>query len=265
MFTRPQNGLRLAVALIVAATVVCGLLATERPAVAVQSTGTKTTASPNGTYNIATYTLTKFRARNETITRWAITFPVDTDVSGATGTGPGDVVTVSGQTVTVTLGTPIVGGGGGGTRFDISVRGIRNPTTAGAYNIPSVVFRSDGASQTVTLGGSGDYTIQTSPYLTLTITTPDATQSVLFGNIDPGVASSVATVGVEVDSSNPYVVTRTTGGAAAQLGLTITGVPVGVAQPAGFDAWVEDYRLQPPWTTDPGSYNATVLYTVVQQ
>jgi len=68
------------------------------------------TVTPNTAYSVASYTLGGFRTGNgETVTGYTLTFPSDTDASGATSPGAGDVVTVAAdnRTVTVMLCTPV--------------------------------------------------------------------------------------------------------------------------------------------------------------
>jgi hypothetical protein len=98
----------------------------------------------------------------------------------------------------------------------------------------------------------------------MTITTPDAGQTVDFGAIDPEVATASKQVTLAVDSSAAFTITRTVGGDATALGLAITGTATG-AKPLGTATFTDDYMLTPPWTTDPEiMLTATVTYTVTQ-
>lgn len=236
------------------------------PAHAVQATSLKLTVAPAGAAALAEYSVTGFRAKDETITRYSATFPAGTNVAGARGPNPGDTVIISGQTVTVVLASPIVAPGGNGILIEAVFRNINNPITPGAYNIPSVTFISNGSPQTINLGKSGNYNILTSPYLTLTITTPDAPQTVNFGNVDPGVPVS-GSVLIEIDSSGVWTMTRSITGSVAALGFAVTSpAPIGVATAAGFHRYTETYTVNPPWTTTPGMlYTTAVTYTVTQQ
>ncbi|MDO8848852.1 MAG: DUF2808 domain-containing protein [Coriobacteriia bacterium] len=221
------------------------------------------TVTPNGTYNAATYDLGGFRTGNgETVTGYTLTFPSDTNASGATSPGAGDVVTVAAdnRTVTVVLGTPIAQR----TSFDIAFGNVVNPSTAGTYSIPSVTFTRQGTTnQTINISGE-TYGIVAAPYLSMTITTPGSGQTVDFGTIDPGVATSARQVSVQVVSSANYTIARTVGGSWTELGLLVSGTATG-AKTAGTAGYVDDYVLTPLWTTDPEiPLTATVVYTVTQ-
>lgn len=222
------------------------------------------TVAPDTVYSAASYTLGGFRTGNgETVTGYSLTFPSDTDASGATSPGAGDVVTVGAdnRTVTVVLGTPV----GQRTNFTIQLDNVVNPTTAGTYSIASVTFTRQGTTdQTVNIGGS-TYTIAAAPYISMTITTPDDPGLLVdFGDIDPGVTTATKQVTVAVTSSADYTITRTIGGSATALGLSVSGTATG-AKLAGTATWTDDYALTPPWTTDPEvTLTATVVYTVTQ-
>ncbi len=249
---------------LLAAVVAFALLAPAPVAEAVTARGNfAITVTPNSTYSAASYTLGGFRTGNgETVTGYTLTFPSDTDASGATSPGADDVVTVAAddRTVTVVLGTPIPQR----TSFDLALGNIVNPSTAGTYSIPSVTFTRQGTTNQ-TVGISGEtYTIVAAPFLSMTITTPDAGQTVDFGTIDPGVATSARQVNVQVISSANYTIARTVGGSSTELGLLISGTATG-AKTAGTASYVDDYVLTPLWTTDPEvPLTATVVYTVTQ-
>lgn len=221
------------------------------------------TVIPNTAYSAASYTLGGFRTGNgETVTGYTLMFPGDTDASGVTSPGAGDVVTVAAdnRTVTVVLGTPVAPR----TTFSIQLDNVRNPSTAGTYAIASVTFARQGTTdQTIDIS-TDTYTIVAAPYLSMTITTPDPGQTVDFGSIDPGVPTAAKQVTVAVTSSAGYTITRALGGSATALGLNVTGTATGT-KPAGTRTWTDDYVLTPPWTTDPEvALTATVVYTVTQ-
>jgi hypothetical protein len=150
------------------------------------------------------------------------------------------------------------------TNFSIQLGNVVNPSTAGTYSIASVTFTRQGTTnQTVNISGE-TYAIATAPYLSMTIETPDAGQAVDFGNVDPGVTVSGKQVRVTVTSSAAYTMSRSVGGAATQLGLSVTG---GVSGPgaAGTATYTDNYAITPLWTTDPEvPLTATVIYTVTQ-
>ena len=221
------------------------------------------TVAPDTVYSAASYTLGGFRTGNgETVTGYSLTFPSDTDASGATSPGAGDVVTVGAdnRTVTVVLGTPV----GQRTNFTIQLDNVVNPTTAGTYSIASVTFTRQGTTdQTVNIGGT-TYTIAAAPYLSMTITTPDAGQGVDFGTVDPAVTVAGKQVRVTVTSSAAYTMSRSISGDAALLGLSVSGSASGTGT-AGTATYTDDYSITPPWTTDPNvPLTATVTYTVTQ-
>ena len=183
--------------------------------------------NPSGTGQLAEYTLGRFKSsKSEYVVSFSMTFPAGTDVSGANLTSQTGTLTVSGQTVSVQLVTPTPIDPS--SRFTIVLDGIVNPTTAGTYNIPSITFQTSAlptgtnpSSSVVTLGVDGDYAITAAPYINMTITTPDAGQSVDFGSIDPGVTTPGSIVTVSVSSSLPFTITRTLSGSPALLGLNL--------------------------------------------
>lgn len=221
--------------------------------------------TPDGTGQYATYAIGAYDVANgETITKVAVTFPAACIVSAAQPVDTGDTVAVSGQTVTVTFGAPKAPG----STFTFNVGNIRNPTTAGKFTLvnPVVFTRSDGTTVNVNLVGKrGQFTIIASPYLTMTIQTPDNAQTVDFGSVDPGVAAPTATVTITVESSLGFMISRAVTGDVALMGLTVNALPATV-QTAGVHTYSSVYGLTPPWTTDPGvPLSATTVYTVTQQ
>lgn len=223
------------------------------------------TATPAGAGMYATYTLDWFStANNETVTRVAVTFPAGCDVTAATAVQPGDtIISRNNNTVVLQFGTPK----GPSTNFIVEIGNVRNPMTPGTYSLvnPIVFTRSNGQTQNLNLQGRrGDFTIAVSPYMVLSITTPDEEQSVNFGTVDPGATTAPRTVRVTVDSSIDFAVTKSLSGQHAQMGLATTALPHG-PQIAGIHVYNDAYSLTPAWTTDPGPYSAHVVYTVVAQ
>jgi len=234
----------------------------------VSSQGQVATTLSNDTISSSnvTYTFGNFRVANkEEVPAVEITFPADTDVSGAVAVSPLGTVTVSGQTVRIDFAAPVPQRS---SKFTLSVGGITNPSTPGAYNVGNIIFYTAdlaGAPTGSTAIGSGpDYTILDG-WLTLAITTPGLTTGIDFGAVDPDVPSPLQTVTVEVDAPFAYDISRTLAGDAALMGLTVTGDAVG-AKTAGVGLFSDDYQVNPPWTTTPSTpLTATVTYTVVQQ
>ena len=113
------------------------------------------------------------------------------------------------------------------------------------------------ASDTVTV------TAKINSKLTMTVQTPAATQTVDFGAVTPGTAVASQVVTMTIQSNRTYDVSVATVGA-APLGLTTTvGNSTSNARTAG-QAFVDTYSLNVPWTTSPGSYTATVQYSIIQ-
>ena len=250
---------RFALALLVAAALM--LVISGGPAVAVRNQGaTSTTVTPDTAGSTATYEFGRFRTNNrEEALGYSVTFPVGTNVSGATSVDPAGSVSVSGQTVTVTFATSMPER----SSFYITLGNIINPN-AGTYNVGQIAFDGlDRGTPETTYVDTADYTI-TGGTLSVTITTPDTGQSVDFGNVDPGIPSATETVTVQVNSTGAYTITRTLGGDNAEMGLGITGGASG-SKPAGNSTFYDAYQLTPPWTTPPSiPLTATVVYSVVQ-
>jgi hypothetical protein len=102
------------------------------------------------------------------------------------------------------------------------------------------------------------------PKLVLTVVTTDGTQTVDFGAVDPGTSYGPKLVTLTVSSNKLYNITKTTTDP-TPLGLTTTlANSTGNAKTAS-QLYNDNYSINVPWTVDPGSYTATVLYTVVQQ
>lgn len=266
-----KTGLRALCAIAAALVVTFAGAVVPESALAVKTNGNPSvTVNPSGTGQVAEYSIGRFRSeKSEYVVSFTLTFPAGTDVSGATLTSHVGSVSVSGQTVNVQLQvpTPI----DSNSRFTISLDGIVNPFAVGTYSIPAITFQTSDVptgtnpiSSTVTLGTSGNYTITAAPYVSMTITTPGAGQSVDFGNVDPGVSTAGATVSISVNSSLPFTIARVISGSQAQLGLTVTGPATG-AKPAGTATFSDIFSLLPPWTTDPQvALSASVVYTVTQ-
>ncbi len=115
-----------------------------------------------------------------------------------------------------------------------------------------------------TASGSVTVTATVNPLINLTIVAPDATQTVDFGSVNPGVLSAAKVVNLSVDSNRTFALSKTVTGQSAQLGL-VTTLAGSSGNPKGQGtAFSDSYTIQPPFTTDPGTYNAFVQYTVTQ-
>lgn len=222
-----------------------------------------------------TYTFGQYQeALNRLVVGVDVTFPAGTDLTAATVLPAVGTWTRSGQTISITFPTPIATL----TPFSFSIDNITNRTSAGTFTDIQLVFRTtnNGGKQarTNTLT-AGPYTIIAAPYISMTITTPDAGQSVDFGSIPPAETTGPRTVDISVLSSAQYTITRTVtdpAGAVAKLGLVSVWAPAGTlgvlrpAAPATAATFTDTFTLTPPWTTDPEQLLAvSMTYTVVQQ
>jgi hypothetical protein len=105
--------------------------------------------------------------------------------------------------------------------------------------------------------------------LVLSVTTPNASQTVDFGTVDPGSAQGPTAVTLAVWSNKPYNVSvtkvnDTVMGLTTTLGNSAGNVKTTVAENATGHPFTDNYSLNVPWNVDPGNVFATVLYTVVQ-
>lgn len=259
--TRHLSGALLATALLavlLAAVPSARAVTVVAPAVTLSNYGA---GVPGVTYTFSGYTM----GMGEACNGMQVTFPAGTVVPPAdqiTMSPPG-TATVNGRTVTLAF-SPYIDRG---APVSVSIGGITNPTAFGVYNVGNIVFRTvnpnnnqQRADQSL---ASADYSIA-EMYISLTVETPDAGQSVDFGLIDPGVATPARQVRLTVDSSAPYTISRAVAGDATLLGLSVSGTATGPG-PAGVATYTDAYTLNPPWTTTPAvPLVATVTYTVVQ-
>lgn len=264
------NMRRRGIAVRLAVVFILSVLGWQPHADAVQRQNITVELTSTDTLQLSDYTIGRFRSeKDELVVGYTLAFPPGTDATGATAE-PGDTVSIVGTTVTVMFAPtnriqPKTNG------FSIAIGNIRNPPTAGQYEITGVTFHTElegvPTDSSVPLYGKGAYTITPAPYLSLTITTPNEGQSVDFGAIDPGISTGSKDITLEVQSSAQYTITRTVSGDAGPLGLVVTGVPVGVLQAAAPTPKVhtDSFTLAPPWSTDPEvPLSAAVTYTVVQ-
>ena len=129
--------------------------------------------------------------------------------------------------------------------------------TADTVVITGTGGASKTASDTVTVKAT------VNPKLVLTVATPAASQTVDFGAVDPGTAYGPQAVNLTVQSNKTYNLTVTKVGDAI-IGLTTSQGNLVTQPKTASQAYTDNYNLNVPWTTDPGSYTATVQYTVVQ-
>ena len=152
-------------------------------------------------------------------------------------------------------------------------KGLLLVVLAVAIMLVGVVAYANADTVTITKVGSGTaaqtatdtVTVKAAvnPKLVLTVVTPAAAQPVDFGAVDPGTAYGPQAVNLTVQSNKTYNVSIAKAGDAT-IGLTTSlGGSSGNAKTAS-QGFTDNYSLNVPWTTDPGSYTATVQYTVVQ-
>ncbi|PKQ30382.1 MAG: hypothetical protein CVT60_00515 [Actinobacteria bacterium HGW-Actinobacteria-10] len=128
-------------------------------------------------------------------------------------------------------------------------------------------YNAAGNTQT----GNVAVTASVNPKIALEITTPDASQTVAFGAVDPG-AHAGGSVGLVVNSNKAFdlVITQDTsafGSAGVGELITLTR-SLGAGQAAVAKgqnvAFTDNYSIDIPWATEPGTYTASVAYTVTQ-
>lgn len=126
-----------------------------------------------------------------------------------------------------------------------------------------IVGTANGAGK---LESSGPVNVKATvnPKLTLTITTPDAGQSVDFGAVDPGSVIGGKTVSLQVNSNKDYSLAKSVAGDNVAIGLA-TSLAAATTGVKGAGAPISDaYSINVPWDTAPAAYTATVQYTVTQ-
>lgn len=142
-----------------------------------------------------------------------------------------------------------------------------------AFASADVVTYDDTATPgEATNGGALEVKASVNPKITLTVDAPDggAGQTwVDFGAVDPGVHNGKA-VGLLVSSNKAFDLTSSQDTAAFGSGgtgqITLTrDLEDSVANAKGKDIpFTDNYEIDVPWDTDPGSYSAFVTYTVTQ-
>ena len=135
-----------------------------------------------------------------------------------------------------------------------------------AFAEPKTYADTDlGATKGIAGPGTVSVKATVNPKITLTVNTPNASQEVLFGAIDPDTDASKL-VGLTVESNKSWDMAVLKGGDSALIGLTTTyeGGLIGVNNKG---TWTQNdtYTINVPFTTDPGDYVATVQYTVTQK
>ena len=86
--------------------------------------------------------------------------------------------------------------------------------------------------------------------------------SIDFGVVDPGTSHDSGPITITINASEPFDLTKSVGGSTASLGLT-SDLGDQLNQPSGPTTFLDRFRIDVPWSTDPGPYTATVTYTIV--
>lgn len=86
--------------------------------------------------------------------------------------------------------------------------------------------------------------------------------SIDFGAVDPGSSHDSGPITITINASEPFDLTKSIGGSTASIGLT-SDLGDRLNQPSGPTTFLDRFRIDVPWSTDPGPYTATVTYTIV--
>jgi hypothetical protein len=102
------------------------------------------------------------------------------------------------------------------------------------------------------------FTVKLVPWVTMTV----SPAAVDFGLLAPDSPSAIKQVTIQVDSNVGYTFSRLISGTVAEMGLAVTGTPVG-SKPTGPATYVDSLQATVPWTTDPSTaLSARIDYTV---
>ncbi|MCX8006843.1 MAG: hypothetical protein N3B11_01850 [Coriobacteriia bacterium] len=96
------------------------------------------------------------------------------------------------------------------------------------------------------------------PWLELTV----SETAVDFGSVVPGVLYERPNLGILVRANVAFDLVKSTSGAASSLGLS-TALTAQLGQPSGERTYTDAIRIEVPWDTEPGTYSAAVIYTVI--
>ncbi len=102
------------------------------------------------------------------------------------------------------------------------------------------------------------------PKIELTITTPDPSQEVLFGAVDPATLHEKL-VNLSVRSNKSYDLTKADSGDIALMGFSTSLVNQMDQSKTIGRTYADTYSINVPYDTDPGNYAAAVVYTVTQK
>lgn len=245
-------------------TAVAALLVTASALTASAVTGANPTTSLSS-YSVGatdvTYTFSGYRlGNNEYCTGITITFPANTDVSGAVPVSPAGSIARSGQTIRYTFMNRIARG----QTVTVSIGGITNPSAPVTQTAGPITFHLEKVNGQPLPDQSlptGTYTI-TDAFLIVTVS-----DSEVSFDLAPGEGPQSSTVVVSVASSHPYTITRSISGDAGLIGLSVTGGASGSFPASSGPREHEDvFTAEVPWTTEgDATYTATVSYAILQQ
>ena len=132
----------------------------------------------------------------------------------------------------------------------------RNLIYDGTYRL-SVAWTTSGG-MLISTREATFHAVPGAPWVELTL----SETAIDFGAVDPGVPYSHSGLGVQVKSNVTFDLMKTLGGAASEIGLSST-----FANLFGIDGGTRNYSdvvsIDVPWSTDPGAYQAQIVYTVV--
>ncbi|GAV31811.1 hypothetical protein emb_1d0628 [Coriobacteriaceae bacterium EMTCatB1] len=127
---------------------------------------------------------------------------------------------------------------------------------AGEYHLSAVWSTSTG--MTIAQRETVFTAVPGSPWIELTL----SETSVDFGDVVPGVVYERPNLGVLVRANVAFDLVQTLSGAVSSLGLSAQLGSL-FSQASGERAYTDAIRIDVPWDTDPGTYTASVVYTVV--
>jgi len=127
---------------------------------------------------------------------------------------------------------------------------------AGTYTLRAEWVNADG--MTLDTRSTTFFATPGGPALSLSVSTP----MIDFGTIQPGVQYTRSDVILSINATQPFELRSIAAGDITELGLTRTLDTVsGDAVKDG--AYVDTIHVLVPWSTGPGTYQATVTYTIV--
>ncbi|MCL4079490.1 NEW3 domain-containing protein [Coriobacteriia bacterium Es71-Z0120] len=131
-----------------------------------------------------------------------------------------------------------------------------NLPSAGEYRLSATWTASTG--MTIATAATTFTAVPGAPWIELTL----SENAIDFGTVVPGVVYEHPNLGVLVRANVTFDLVRTLSGPASALGLS-TQLGSLFSQASGERTYTDAVRIDVPWDTDPGSYSAEVVYTVI--